>query len=777
VAGVIWIPGTLVHARPADLEFVSMRECLVEQALAEYSEVRQRKGWGLDTTSPFAIGRPVRGIETAAFSAVFSVIGSGLFSTGLAGAIGVNAFNAVVTALTYVVGFGALAGASLLLAGGQSQRSTVRPPQSQKQSYELEDGPRTIVLGRARVGGVWAIRASTGKDTYRLLAQCQGPAAAIEEYYVRNREVTVDFDGAVSSPPYARAGANYLYLFSKLGTTNQTAFSQLISAFPENWTSDHRLRGVVCTLARYISPGVTDPDFLKIWSEGYPTIGTLIRGEFIYDPRKDSTEGGSGSHRHDDVDTWEWSDNGILCCLWQATADEDKGGCGLAFSKFDLEDIADQAEIADQTRDSAQGADAERVSVISGSYTTDTERAVILAELMQSAGVRMVRLQNGKYSFHIEEDDPTPTTTVEAEDILDAIYGGDEIVTDANALELLFHSPERQWQLAELKIQDKAWARDEVSIAKTGKRVETLTLKFCPQPGQGQRVARRIFNKRRALRGTIQTNLAGLCTVSHLDGIAEMDLIEEGWAPRVEFSPQRFGEGGATLELPLIFPADLSDWDVETDEAPAPVPLADVQFSGNVGQNEITRAVLVEVASSQNAVRIEYTAADGATAYEATYREWDGLVSGPRTGMAESGLYAETASDLEVGDRHIYEVRGYNAESELGLWSEEVDYTAAFDTSVPQSCSASLELDDGASDESPGFGNERVWNVLAICNDINLSKIDGVYRTPYSTHTVDVIITGSHEEGSPDPVWVWDDPPTGTVIFANSTGQTTSDGY
>src|SRR5690606_26271003 len=47
-----------------------------------------------------------------------------------------------------------------------------------------------------------------------------------------------------------------------------------------------------------------------------PSLSAIVQGRPVYDPRKDSTKaGGSGAHRADDPDTWEWSRNPVLCAL------------------------------------------------------------------------------------------------------------------------------------------------------------------------------------------------------------------------------------------------------------------------------------------------------------------------------------------------------------------------------------------------------------------------------------------------------------------------------
>lgn len=51
---------------------------------------------------------------------------------------------------------------------------------------------------------------------------------------------------------------------------------------------------------------------------GFPKLKFHIKGKRLYNPKKDSTlseYGGSGQHRLNDPDTWEYSDDWTLCCL------------------------------------------------------------------------------------------------------------------------------------------------------------------------------------------------------------------------------------------------------------------------------------------------------------------------------------------------------------------------------------------------------------------------------------------------------------------------------
>lgn len=91
-----------------------------------------------------------------------------------------------------------------------------------------------------------------------------------------------------------------------LGNSDQTADQVLMSEVGATWTSEHRLRGVAYLYVTLVRNQ-------NIFPTGLPNIKARVRGAKVYDPRKDSTLGGSGGHRADNPSTWEWSQNLALC--------------------------------------------------------------------------------------------------------------------------------------------------------------------------------------------------------------------------------------------------------------------------------------------------------------------------------------------------------------------------------------------------------------------------------------------------------------------------------
>ncbi|WP_158259893.1 phage tail protein [Phyllobacterium phragmitis] len=90
------------------------------------------------------------------------------------------------------------------------------------------------------------------------------------------------------------------------GRMDQVADQQLIDNAnpPGRWTSDHRGAGIsyVIVTSRMEADNLTSP----------PSLMFEVRGAPLYDPRKDTTVGGSGAHRWNNQDTWEYSDNNAV---------------------------------------------------------------------------------------------------------------------------------------------------------------------------------------------------------------------------------------------------------------------------------------------------------------------------------------------------------------------------------------------------------------------------------------------------------------------------------
>ena len=184
---------------------------------------------------------------------------------------------------------------------------------------DSNNNPIPVVYGKRQVGLTRVFVESSGTDNQYLYVAgvlCEGGGAgitAIDEVYVDDKLVT--FDGALSDGTlrgvsssdtnFYKNGESLISIQGFFGLDNQSASSLLDET--TNWTSDHKLSGLAYVALRFK------------WNQdafnGLPEVRVTVRGKKVYDPRLDSTKGGSGSHRQDDSTTWAYSANSSLVLL------------------------------------------------------------------------------------------------------------------------------------------------------------------------------------------------------------------------------------------------------------------------------------------------------------------------------------------------------------------------------------------------------------------------------------------------------------------------------
>jgi hypothetical protein len=90
-----------------------------------------------------------------------------------------------------------------------------------------------------------------------------------------------------------------------------------------------------------------------------PEFRFLVKGRKVYDPRLDSTNGGSGSHRLATPSTWAWSENDVLCLCDFARGVKvnsvNVAGGWAADARFDWANVIAEANVCDENVTLAAG--------------------------------------------------------------------------------------------------------------------------------------------------------------------------------------------------------------------------------------------------------------------------------------------------------------------------------------------------------------------------------------------------------------------------------------
>jgi len=214
----------------------------------------------------------------------------------------------IVTAISYII-------APKPKAPRQNSFDEIRGTLVNKDS---NNNPIPVVYGKRQVGLTRVFVESSGADNQYLYVAgvlCEGGGGgiqSIEEVYVDDKLVT--FDGSLTNGTVrgvSSSDANFYKSESLIsiqcffGLDNQSASSLLDES--SSWTSDHKLSGLAYVALRFK------------WNQdafnGLPEVRVTLKGKKIYDPRLDSTKGGSGSHTQDDPTSWTYSANSSLVLL------------------------------------------------------------------------------------------------------------------------------------------------------------------------------------------------------------------------------------------------------------------------------------------------------------------------------------------------------------------------------------------------------------------------------------------------------------------------------
>ena len=306
-----------------------------------------------------------------------------------------------------------------------------------------------VVYGKRQVGVSRVFVESSGTDnTYLYMAGvlCEGGGngiESIEEIYVNDKLVTWSgalTDGTIrtvnSSDTNYYKGESLISVQSFYGLDNQSVSSLLDES--TNWGSNHKLSGVA-----YLA-------FKFKWNQdafnSLPEVKVVLKGKKIYDPRLDSTKGGSGSHREDTASTWTYSANSALCLLDYLR--NSRYGKALPNSSFETnyDSFKTSANLCDTQVTPYSGAVSD-INLFETNIVLDTEQKLIdnVRELLNPMRAIFTYTQ-GKY-FLIIENTGSSQLSLNKDNIIGGIkIFGEKKNSKYNRVIGTFVNPEKEWQ-------------------------------------------------------------------------------------------------------------------------------------------------------------------------------------------------------------------------------------------------------------------------------------------------------------------------------------------
>jgi hypothetical protein len=237
------------------------------------------------------------------------------------GGLSVAASMAVMTFATTLIS----AGIGMMTSKGQEANNANF---GTKASTRGALAPRQIIYGETRVGGTITFMRTTGTDNNKLSMVVVFAGHEVDSFTSFNfNEITVTTTNSTSSG----AGTdNKIYTVTNSDFTNTDNENNFGSGRLVRFTFHDGSQTSHDSLARTTHGStIIDNNFIyKDCAYMYveliydpekmpqiPKITGIIKGKKLYDPRLDSTVGGSGSHRLGTESTYAWSDNPALCIL------------------------------------------------------------------------------------------------------------------------------------------------------------------------------------------------------------------------------------------------------------------------------------------------------------------------------------------------------------------------------------------------------------------------------------------------------------------------------
>lgn len=649
-------------------------------------------------------------VWTAAPAYSAFTVGSLILSVGLAVPGGTAVLSLFGAASAAAIGSTAISAA--LTIGSLALQFLSRPnlprPDAVKNTTKNTSGPGRHVFGRAIMGGKIAYGRTSNKTLHRLGLMAFGELDGVEEWYVNGIPVVVELNNEVSSPPWGKKTGSYLEIAYKIGDGTETAWPDLITYYPDEWTSNHRVRGIVQYLAQANSPGVQSAQFGKRFQKGFPDITMLGRVGKFYDPRDASTT---------------WTLNSALIALHYFRLIS-----GYADADIDFDLCGDAADWCDETV-GTYGMGSAPQSQLSGGWEGVLDVDKVL-NMLESAGLQVRTSSDDKMYLEGIEDDPTVELTFPWEHILEwELQDGPEGVERPNICRVKYFSPESQYTVEEIPdVPDLPWATVADEVTANGSRERIIELPFCTDASQAQRIARRIFHMDRAPVLVIKTTLAGIaldklyCVNIEIDGV-------QGWPGEINYPDQTTGNGetigtlkcilddlvinngDGTCEAVLRVIPDVlrTVYNPDTDEAPPPptVPAGvfDAELDTPDAPDEAT--VVQYPVSGDYETRVAFDGvADGVDA-EALYQTYtageldaplslsDAAIINAATGASARWMAYEQGLNL-LTEKVRFRVRLFNtAEDGSNLSDEFIVNSMATDNTAPSAPTFSATLVGG----------------------------------------------------------------------------------
>ena len=421
---------------------------------------------------------------------------------------------------------------------------------------------RQCIFGTASTPGrlvYWQLSGSSNKVLQMVVALADHQCDSLVEVWVDGVKKTWDpLTGVVDGYH------NNLKIRFYTGAVGQAAASEIITTSSGRWTSTEKGR-YVCYAT--VEATYSEADF----PGGIPKILYVVKGASLYDPRSDSTVGGSGSQRWSDPTTWTYSNNSAVV-LYNITRGFSAGskrllGLSASVDAISLAEMFSAANSCDESVARKAGGTEARYACngvfnVSESNQSHIERALasMAGELVTSGG--LIRIFAGVAQTVVAS--LTDADLIPAEPLVEhEKRPRSELI---NAVLGSFIDPSQGWN--ELELPARTSSIDEATDGgATGpiRLATSLDLTTVTSRSQAQRVME-IQRRRARMQKTVSCVARGYWSRLEAGDWINLTSARRGFALNFEVL-QRQKRPGGLIELTLKqADSTVADWTASTDE-------------------------------------------------------------------------------------------------------------------------------------------------------------------------------------------------------------------
>jgi hypothetical protein len=459
-------------------------------------------------------------------------------------------------------------------AAKKAQKAAKRPNDEQRgvlvnKESNVEQLP--VIYGVRRVGGVRVFVSTDGKyktvggqedwysgyhpdtDTYDTttstptneylyvaLALCEGEVQDITDILIDDIPATdPKYTGLVNINVYKGSD-------DQTNTTDDLGAADVLTTSSEDWTSDHRLRGVAYLGMRFK------------WDEeafsGIPEVTALVTGKKVYDPRTDTTA---------------WSDNPALCIRDYLT--NTRYGKGLPVSAIDDDAIEQAANDCDESVTEYSGGTTGKLFTCNA--VLDTSKTLFDNLNILLLGCRgFLPYSQGQYRLKIDGSSASQFTFTKDHIIGGIGISGESKEEKLNRVTVKFPNPDANWQPDTATWPPAGSTEETTYLAEDGGVLlqEDIDLDTITSYYQARDLARVILlRSRNAITCSIKTTSEALQL--EIADVVSITHPTPGWTAKpFQITQMQLNEDGTVTMALLEYDSTIYTWEVGTEQTDYP---------------------------------------------------------------------------------------------------------------------------------------------------------------------------------------------------------------